>query len=67
MAYGNHKARNNVYMYKEKPPTELLSEIEEVVRRCPGVEMASAEWSLTALYCKKIDFRPVSASSFNAI
>ena len=27
----------------EKPPSELLAEIEEVVRRYPGVEMPAVE------------------------
>ena len=42
--------------YREKPPNELLRDIEEVVRRYPGVELAPVEleqWKEVSTSCSR--------------
>ena len=56
---GNYKTnvcKQLKVQYREKPPNELLSDIEEVVRRYPGVELALVEleqWKEVSTSCRR--------------
>ena len=51
-----HDCKQLKVQYREKPPSELLRDIEEVVRRYPGVELAPMEleqWKEVSTSCSR--------------